>query len=779
MLARVLTVAALAASLLVASSALAAPSGEADGGEGVSDRAPGEAGVDGDAGAEEPRAADGAEVDPGEAGYGEEEDEAEGEDEAEENRRTVVVQGTRGENEERASSVVRRRDIEERLPRSAPDALRYEPGVYVQQTAHSQGSPYVRGLTGQQTIMMFDGIRLNNSTFRQGPNQYFFTIDSRTIQRLEVVRGAASTRYGSDAMGGALLTTPIQPSLAMGDKAWTVSPKVSLRSGTADGELGGRAQVEVGYKGKLGFIGGVGYRDVGQLRTAGPIRSPTTGEPVMSPRFDDDGVTQLGTGFKELTADGRLVWEQSDKLRLTLGYYDYRQFDAPRTDRCPPATAPENECLTYDEQFRTLVYAAADLRTASALAERGRFTLSFQNQHERRHHDRPSTNTRNDGRDDVYTIGGSGRLHTRRFAPASWLRLGASYGGELYFDTIRSKAWNVFSDVGITSPQSRGQYLDGSRYLTTGLYVEGQAELWERLELRAGGRIAAAMAKAEGDLDSSSLGVDRRWVTPVGSVGAGLRLSEWLRVLVNVDQGFRAPNLDDLTSRQQTGPGFQLENADLDPERALSLETGFKVTSPWIEAAVFAFQSRITDMVARAPVEVDTCPPGSAGCGASQTVFQLVNLEDEALLRGFDGVVRVILPRGFGLRTTIAYAWGEGPNPVGGGSPSRLPLSRVPPLNGAAEFTWRSRKLGIFSGAGLRWARAQTRLALSDASDVRIPIGGTPGFAVLDLRAGYRWGRRALISLVFENVTNAAYRYHGSSVNGAGRGLRLFAEFGF
>lgn len=791
MVSRILTVAALAVSLVGASPARAAPAADGGGDAATDDRSSGEGGgaaADDERGrsADEPRAAaDDAAVDAvDDAADDAADDDVEGydagggDDEAAENRRTVVVQGTRSD-DERASSVVHRRDIEERLPRSAPDALRYEPGVYVQQTAHSQGSPYVRGLTGQQTIMMFDGIRLNNSTFRQGPNQYFFTIDSRTIQRLEVVRGAASTRYGSDAMGGALLTTPIQPSMALGDKAWTVSPKVSLRSGTADGELGGRGQIELGYKGKLGFIGGVGYRDVGQLKTAGPIRSPTTGDPVMSPRFAEDGVTQLGTGFKELTADGRLVWQQSDKLRLTLGYYDYRQFDAPRTDRCPPATAPENECLTYDEQFRTLVYAAADLQTTSALAERGRFTLSFQNQHERRHHDRPSTSTRNDGRDDVYTVGGSGRLHTRRFAPAPWLRVGASYGGELYFDTIRSKAWNVFSDVGITSPQSRGQYLDGSRYLSTGLYVEGQAELWERLELRAGGRVAAALARAEGDAESSSAGVDRRWVTPVGSVGAGVRLSDWLRVLVNLDQGFRAPNLDDLTSRQQTGPGFQLENAELNPERALSLETGFKITSPWIEAAAFAFQSRITDMVARAPVQVDSCPPGSAGCGASQTVFQLVNLEDEALIRGFDGVIRVILPKGFGLRTTIAYAWGEGPNPVDGGSPSRLPLSRVPPLNGAAEFTWRSRKLGVFTGAGLRWARAQTRLALSDMSDVRIPIGGTPGFAVLDVRAGYRWGRRALISMVFENVTNAAYRYHGSSVNGAARGLRIFAEFGF
>src|SRR5262245_41890005 len=96
--------------------------------------------------------------------------------------------------EERATSTVRKSDLERRLPRSAPDAIRYEPGVFVQQTAHGQGSAYLRGLTGQQTVMLFDGIRLNNSTYRQGPNQYFFTLDSRTIQSIEVERGGGSTR---------------------------------------------------------------------------------------------------------------------------------------------------------------------------------------------------------------------------------------------------------------------------------------------------------------------------------------------------------------------------------------------------------------------------------------------------------------------------------------------------------------------------------------------------------------------------------------------------------
>jgi iron complex outermembrane receptor protein/hemoglobin/transferrin/lactoferrin receptor protein len=67
----------------------------------------------------------------------------------------------------------------------------------------------------------------------------------------------------------------------------------------------------------------------------------------------------------------------------------------------------------------------------------------------------------------------------------------------------------------------------------------------------------------------------------------------------------------------------------------------------------------------------------------------------------------------------------------------------------------------------------QDQLALSDTSDERIPAGGTPGFAVADLRMGYRFGAAWTISLVAENLTDAVYRYHGSAVNGPARGLKL------
>ncbi len=709
-------------------------------------------------------------------------------EEKEDDSRVIRVPGRRPTRSQpsRSGSVVTREEIEQKLPRSAPDALQGEPGVYLQQTAHGQGSPYLRGLTGQQTVMFFDGVRLNNSTFRQGPNQYFFTIDARTIQRLEILRGSASTRYGSDALGGALLSTPVEPSLEVDPEGrpWVVHPRVITRFTTADAEKGGRAQIDLSYRGKLGIIVGAGYRDVGQLRAGGRVIAPATGMPQnVPPRFEDDDRTQKGTGFRELTSDARVVWQPKSTTRFTLGYYDYRQFDVPRTDKCPPPTAPEDECLRYLQQFRTLAYGAFDRTGLHPAADRLRWTLSYQNQHERRLLERGSpSQTQDHGDDDVHTIGSGLQLNTRDFELAPWVTLAGRYGTDAYLDFIDSESWLFFEDAQVRSDESRGQYLDGGRYLTSGLWGEASATFFDAFRLRGGGRGALADAKAPGDPQTESAPIDRTWGTVVGNAGLDVMATPWLILHANVDQGFRAPNMDDLTSRQQTGPGFQFENPNLDPERSLSTEAGIEIDHPWIELQTWVYQTRIRDYISRDSRSVEQCPMGDDGCNASQTRFQLVNLDGFAYVRGAEADLRVFLPLDLRLRGTVSYAWGEGTNPVADTSPDqppRQPLSRIPPLNGLVEAGWRGGSTGLYAFGVLRWAREQTRLDLGDLSDARIPEGGTPGYVVVDVRAGYRLDPYMLLAVVFENVGDAAYRNHGSSVNGPGRGLSLQLEFGF
>jgi iron complex outermembrane receptor protein/hemoglobin/transferrin/lactoferrin receptor protein len=652
----------------------------------------------------------------------------------------------------RAGSQVSRRELDERQPRSAPDALRWEPGVYVQQTAAAQGSAYLRGRTGQQTLLLFDGVRLNNSLWRQGPNQYFFTIDARTLAAIEVVRGGASTRYGSDAIGGVLDAIPRDPRF----DGRRVQPRVEMRWGSADQEVGGRVESNVRVTDDLAVLAGLGYRDVSLLESGGPVEGDD-GQPALVPRFLDDGRTQLGTGFTEAAWDARLVWRKTDTTRLTAGYYDYRQLDAPRTDQCPPAYAPPSECLVFDEQFHTMGYLALDADLGPR-ARGARLVVSAQEQHERRTRARPLSEVENSGRDDVRTLGVAANATAELPAGAA-----LDYGADLYGDLVDSVAWLRFTDIDYVRYDSRGQYLAGSRYTTGGAFAQGELPR-RRWTARAGGRVGVASAYAPGDEASATTGIDRTWLTHAAFVGGELRVRRGLALLATLDQSFRAPNLDDLTGRQAAGPGFQFENPTLVPERSLTAELGVRLRGARGDVEAWVYASRLDDAIVREQRSIEDCPPAAQDCQSSWFRYQLVNV-DGATVIGAEAAGELELGPAE-LRGTIAWARGE--------DAAGVPLSRIPPLNGTAEV--RAPWAWGFVSTGLRWATAQRRLAQSDQGDPRIPLGGTPGYAVLDLRAGLRLQEHARLGIVVENLGDAAYRYHGSSVNGPGRSVIVWVE---
>ncbi len=673
---------------------------------------------------------------------------------------------------ERASSEVRRIDLDRRLPRSTPDAVRFEPGVFVQRTAHGQASVFIRGLTGQQTVLLFDGVRLNTSTWRQGPNQYFFTLDSATIETLEVLRGGASTSFGADALGGVVAVKPLDA--PDGREGPVLRTTVTLKGRSADHELGGRAQLEAAV-GNVGFIGGFGGRNVGLLESAGPVRNLVGGATPDVPRFLPDGRTQLGTGFKELTFDGRATVRLGDAHALTLALYGYRQFDAPRTDQCPPPGARFDECLTITEQFRTLGLVKAALGFSDVSID---VVGSWQRQLERREGVRPASFVESTGRDVIDSFGAAVRLTTRDFKPAAGVTLRARAGADSWVDLVESRAWLSFTDLAVTVERSRGQYLSGSSALTGGAFSELEARLPFGLSLRGGGRIGWSTVDARGDEASGTAAVSQRWLPLAGTGGVSWKPFDAVTFAVNADHSFRPPNLDDLTSRQQTGPGFQFENPALRPETATTLEVGAKVRTPVVSAEAWVFQTWLGAAIGRQPRTIAQCPPSTTQCESSWNRLQLVNSTGLSEVRGLELSARLRLPHGFGARATVNATFGEGPNLIEQPTDAlipwqpRVPLSRIPPVNGIAELSWLSGSQ--FSAAvSLQWAGPQDRLAVADLSDARIGLGGTPGFAVVDLRLSAKVTSFLSASVVLENLLDQPWRNHGSSINGPGRGVML------
>ena len=98
----------------------------------------------------------------------------------------------------------------------ATDSLAARPGVFLQQTTPGQGAAIIRGLKGSEVLHVVDGMRLNNAIFRNAPTQYLSLVAPGTLERIEIVRGAPASLYGSDAVGGVVQALSRVPSFDSG-----------------------------------------------------------------------------------------------------------------------------------------------------------------------------------------------------------------------------------------------------------------------------------------------------------------------------------------------------------------------------------------------------------------------------------------------------------------------------------------------------------------------------------------------------------------------------------
>jgi vitamin B12 transporter len=118
----------------------------------------------------------------------------------------VVVSATRtdsliGETPS-STTVISANDLLRAQHVNAFDALRFSPGVSVAQTARRGGvtSLFVRGGESDHTKVLIDGVPANDA----GGSFNFADLTTDNAGRLELVRGAQSATYGSDAMTGVM-----------------------------------------------------------------------------------------------------------------------------------------------------------------------------------------------------------------------------------------------------------------------------------------------------------------------------------------------------------------------------------------------------------------------------------------------------------------------------------------------------------------------------------------------------------------------------------------------
>lgn len=161
-------------------------------------------------------------------------------------------------------------EIATRRSVSVIDLLRDVEGVHVSQPGGRSGVPslFLRGAEPNFTVVLIDGVRVNDPNNTRGGSYDFSSITIDEIERVEIVRGPQSSVYGSDALAGVVNIITRRPSSE-------TSRNVDLETG------------QDGLK-------------RGQISTRGPLVSGLTFSAGIA--HDDDGHPVEGSGYRSDTA---------------------------------------------------------------------------------------------------------------------------------------------------------------------------------------------------------------------------------------------------------------------------------------------------------------------------------------------------------------------------------------------------------------------------------------------------------------------------------------------
>ena len=611
-------------------------------------------------------------------------------------------------------------------PRTTPEALMGVNGVFVQKTNHGGGSPFIRGLTGNQTLALVDGIRLNNSTFRYGPNQYLNTVDAYTINRIEVAKGTGSVQYGSDALGGVIHVFTQDPVFATGEPS--LHGNVTAKYMTGDMEKTARADLDYASQG-FGFSGGATYRNFGDL-----IGGDTTG-------------TQSLSGYKEWSFDTKAKIALRKNVQLTLAYQFLEQDHVPVYHKLKLENFALNE---FDPQKRNLAYARVNVQGSSEWIKEIEVIGSWQKTTEGRNSRKNGSNTLRKEDDGVNTFGFT--IDALSQFNTGWT---ANSGLELYRDQVSSER----HDINIQSESVtdlRGLYPDNSKYGNYSLYTlhHFHTKSWY---------IDAGLRYNSFDIRISDTTLGDVKIRPhalVGNLGIMYSIRQHHNIYANFSNGYRAPNVDDMGTLGIVDFRYEIPSADLKPEKSQHVEAGYKFRTKKLSGTVAAYYMRLNNLITR--IKVD---------GSNVNGYQVYKKEnvEEAYIAGLESELKFQVNNQFNFVGSIAYSYGQNLT-------IKEPLRRIPPLNGRLLSTWNQCR--VFAGIEWMFASKQDRLAQGDKDDNRIPKGGTPGWNLLNLYASYQLPMIRL-NLGLQNIFNEDYRTHGSGINGYGRSAWLQLTFNF
>ncbi|MFH1438385.1 MAG: TonB-dependent receptor, partial [Pseudomonadota bacterium] len=645
----------------------------------------------------------------------------------------------------RSMEVLEEEDIQRKAGETLPGLLEETTGIFVQKTAHGHGAPIIRGVIGINNLILFNEIKLNNSTWRTGPIEYLNLVDPFSVEKIEILRGPGSLMYGSDAIGGVISIYGKSPRFS--DKP-LLSPALAGKFSSADLSYAGHFSLGGSCSRAATVFGGT-YKQFNDL-----VAGPDVGE-------------QEFTGYRDADFDYNMKIRLFDAGTLELGWYMVRLFDAGRTDQLEP----NNRLRTYDN--------ARDLGYVRYIGDHGgdldyRLTLSYQRYEDIAQDIRFASAALDVIERNTWDVVEVNTLGFTSVVTKGFLdrQVELSGGIDIYSDWVDAHSFRL--DEGVPAAKAP-LFPSGSRYTSYEVYVLARWNIQKYLKglhLWGGGRFNYTTALSPdmpgyGDINYSKPG-------GTGSGGLYYTYKSILNTGVSFSEGYRSPKLSETSVFGDMGSYFEIPNPDLGPERAETLEVYARAWWKYFDVNVAFFTTWFRDLLDKnaaaydGMTEIDDKP-----------VMRTENL-DSALLLGTEASLvfyfgRLMGVDGLRLRGNITWLRGNKES-CDGGECETEPMTRIPPLFFTAALGYYDDDGGDFCfsiEALLRGAAEQDRLSSSDESDVRIPEGGTPGWKTLSLRGMVEYKKRVVVTMLFENLLNETYKIHGSGLHEPGTGITV------
>lgn len=688
----------------------------------------------------------------------------------------VVVTATRTEAEADAIPAtitsLDRAEMDRRLPTDAADLFADEPDVAMPRDLRRHGATRVniRGIEDNRVMQLVDGVRLPNYYNGGGPTNFTMsampTAMPDFLKRVEILRGAASSLYGSDAIGGVVGFVTLDPADIAGDK-----PHGLRYRATYNGANDGFTQTLLGaVRGEsaellLGWSHGRGeeFDNQGSVGGTSPARSKANPQNVREDGLLAKLILKPAAGHKLTgTLEGRGQSVGVDVMRASASMPRVAWMHGEDNSRRVRGS------LEWEHKPAAPVFYD---RLTARLYRQDAKTDNYN--YQRRANTSAGCSAVGGGVNNCYieqdfffaqdTLGGGvqGEKMLQAGGLAHLLTFGADLSRVKVEEMRDGRIWRNGAFIGNTLAGETYPLRDFAigRTDTLGLFVQDEITglAGDRLALMPGLRYDRTKLKPEMDvlaqqvltlLGRSAVEQSHGALSP--KLGATWKFDTALSAYGQVARGFRAPNYEEVNGAfRNTAQMYSVvPNPDLKPETSLGVELGLRHVAAKHRLQLAVYDNRYKDFIE----SIQLACPGDPDCYAPAPAWRTNQSVNLSRVRIYGAEVRGAWAFAPGWRVDGGIAWAHGTDEEAG-----TPLESVEPTRLTLALAREAGDWGF--EARLRAASKKSRVGEypTEASIANRTWFRTPGYGTVDLSVWRQLGKNFRVTAALNNLLDKKY----------------------